>query len=384
MTALLSFLGTVVDSIFRIVGNLDPSKGMTFQVDTQATASTFNFDVGAQTASRVATMPVLTANATYGVLGETQTFSGAKTFSAVTTVSNATNATSPTTGGLVVTGGLGVGSDIVTAGNELLGLDFALPTSQRFFITGARTTHFIRYSASGTASGFGSALAAGPGGDGVQFDSNFFAFTVANSIKVQFDVTGAIKTNSTTASTNSTTGSILAGGGVGVAGDLNVAGNIGIGTVGSTSGVLINAQGANLTNALFRVTSIGASTGAFMQLASPGGTVEYNTDTNGNWLINHAGVVAGVLQSVRSGAVSGTLSLNAGAAIVRTDPGGTDVLRVGGGVTINDTKIMTTKTAFTNGAGASLGTLTNAPAAGNPTKWISINDNGTTRQIPAW
>ena len=40
--------------------------------------------------------------------------------------------------------------------------------------------------------------------------------------------------------------------------------------------------------------------------------------------------------------------------------------------------------AFTDGAGADTGTLTNAPAAGNPTKWIPIDDNGTTRYIPAW
>ena len=40
--------------------------------------------------------------------------------------------------------------------------------------------------------------------------------------------------------------------------------------------------------------------------------------------------------------------------------------------------------AFDNGAGASAGTLTNSPSAGNPTKWIPINDNGTTRYIPAW
>lgn len=40
--------------------------------------------------------------------------------------------------------------------------------------------------------------------------------------------------------------------------------------------------------------------------------------------------------------------------------------------------------ALTNGAAAALGTLTNAPAAGNPTKWVPINDNGTTRYIPAW
>jgi len=42
------------------------------------------------------------------------------------------------------------------------------------------------------------------------------------------------------------------------------------------------------------------------------------------------------------------------------------------------------KTSYTNGAGASTGTLTNAPAVGNPTKWIPVDDNGTTRYIPAW
>ena len=39
---------------------------------------------------------------------------------------------------------------------------------------------------------------------------------------------------------------------------------------------------------------------------------------------------------------------------------------------------------FTSGAGASLGTLSNAPSAGNPTSWIKIIDNGVTRYIPAW
>lgn len=40
--------------------------------------------------------------------------------------------------------------------------------------------------------------------------------------------------------------------------------------------------------------------------------------------------------------------------------------------------------ALTNNAGAGAGTLTNAPAAGNPTKWIKLNDNGTARFIPCW
>lgn len=39
---------------------------------------------------------------------------------------------------------------------------------------------------------------------------------------------------------------------------------------------------------------------------------------------------------------------------------------------------------WTNHAAAAAGTLGNAPVAGNPTKWIAINDNGTTRYIPAW
>lgn len=46
--------------------------------------------------------------------------------------------------------------------------------------------------------------------------------------------------------------------------------------------------------------------------------------------------------------------------------------------------VIFTSTALTNGAGAAAGTITNAPAAGNPTKWIGINDNGTVRYIPTW
>lgn len=46
--------------------------------------------------------------------------------------------------------------------------------------------------------------------------------------------------------------------------------------------------------------------------------------------------------------------------------------------------LLATSSALTNGAGAQLATMTNGPTAGNPTKWITINDNGTTRYIPAW
>lgn len=64
---------------------------------------------------------------------------------------------------------------------------------------------------------------------------------------------------------------------------------------------------------------------------------------------------------------------------------GTTVDVAAGQIAMNNAAfLMRNKTAWTNGAAAAAGTLTNAPIAGNPTKWIAIDDNGTTRQIPAW
>lgn len=55
-----------------------------------------------------------------------------------------------------------------------------------------------------------------------------------------------------------------------------------------------------------------------------------------------------------------------------------------GGITTGNTTLHTTTVALTNGAAAATGTLLNAPVAGNPTKWVPINDNGTIRYIPTW
>lgn len=59
-----------------------------------------------------------------------------------------------------------------------------------------------------------------------------------------------------------------------------------------------------------------------------------------------------------------------------------DTLRVG--PSPGSGALIATSAALTDGVGASAGTLTNAPSAGNPTKWIKINDNGTIRAVPAW
>lgn len=61
-----------------------------------------------------------------------------------------------------------------------------------------------------------------------------------------------------------------------------------------------------------------------------------------------------------------------------------EIISAGGLVIGLDTTMIHTTTSWANGAGVGIGTLTNAPAGGNPTKWIPVDDNGTTRFIPAW
>jgi hypothetical protein len=55
-----------------------------------------------------------------------------------------------------------------------------------------------------------------------------------------------------------------------------------------------------------------------------------------------------------------------------------------GGLKHGSTTLLQTSVGLTNGAAAATATLTNAPTAGNPTKWVPINDNGTVRYVPAW
>lgn len=66
------------------------------------------------------------------------------------------------------------------------------------------------------------------------------------------------------------------------------------------------------------------------------------------------------------------------------NPSGSYKLEVNGSLSINSATMIRTATSFTDGAAAATGTLTNAPSAGNPTKWVPVDDNGTTRYIPTW
>jgi hypothetical protein len=123
----------------------------------------------------------------------------------------------------------------------------------------------------------------------------------------------------------------------------------------------------------------------------------YNTfttlDTAGEWFAIDWQTTANVvnLQAV-NGSSSGTarvLTISYGGAQASpvaaiSVPITSGNVTFGGNLTTPGGTFLTTNTALTDGAAGAGGTLLNAPAAGNPTKWIPINDNGTTRYIPCW
>tara|TARA_R110000868_G_scaffold190815_1_gene434642 strand:+ start:2214 stop:3254 length:1041 start_codon:yes stop_codon:yes gene_type:complete len=137
--------------------------------------------------------------------------------------------------------------------------------------------------------------------------------------------------------------------------------------IGTT--VVAGAASGNAT-ATFRVFG-GLSNSAGFQ-------VTQNSATDASLILN---TVAG-----------GTLGIGANNAAVLTFAATTNAVSISTSLTLAGaltvpgvtTAALTSTGTFTSGAGAQVGTLTNAPAAGNPTTWIKIIDNGTTRYIPAW
>ena len=63
---------------------------------------------------------------------------------------------------------------------------------------------------------------------------------------------------------------------------------------------------------------------------------------------------------------------------------GAGVVACQGALEVNSATLIKSNTTLTDGAAAAVGTLTNAPTAGNPTKWVLINDNGVVRKFPTW
>lgn len=71
---------TVVDANFSITGSSDATKTIRFEADAQSAGADLTINSGAQTADRTISIPVLSGNDTFAVLGVTATWSGLQTF----------------------------------------------------------------------------------------------------------------------------------------------------------------------------------------------------------------------------------------------------------------------------------------------------------------
>jgi len=158
-------------------------------------------------------------------------------------------------------------------------------------------------------------------------------------------------------------------------------------TITDTGSTSISSPGSNA----FAVGVFGTSNPAFNIDTSTGSSVtglNIKSAATGNGVaikaLDSGSNTALTIDAKGTGTIGiNTLSTTSGLVTLGNSTSNAGVL-VNGALTINSAIMIATNTSFTNGAASSLGTLTNAPAATNPTKWIPINDNGTTRYIPAW
>jgi hypothetical protein len=121
------------------------------------------------------------------------------------------------------------------------------------------------------------------------------------------------------------------------------------------------------TGEIFRAVAAGAAD-KYATISNTNGSLEFGVNIAGNAFFA-ASAGDQILLTV-AGTPYATIS-STGVAVTGT-------------LTTSSTTLHTSSVSLTNGAGAGAGTLTNAPTAGNPTKWIAIVDNGTTRYIPCW
>jgi hypothetical protein len=145
----------------------------------------------------------------------------------------------------------------------------------------------------------------------------------------------------------------------------------------------VGGGGTNRPRNVYAAGSIVAGAAASFALSGRSGITSSADGIMG--LVNNAGTSFTRLNLGPASASFVALKLNAAALDIKIgDDTAYANLRVLGLTVGTAAAMLTSSVAMTDGAGVAAGTLLNAPAAGNPTKWIPINDNGTTRYIPAW
>lgn len=166
-------------------------------------------------------------------------------------------------------------------------------------------------------------------------------------------------------------------------------------------------KGRVTTGGLFLIGTTTDSSNGIIQLAvhtTPAGGIGFGTDgslyrvaagilawntTSGNarLVLQEAGVTVLDVQAVAGNAIiaATSLTLKTNTSTTAITISSAQAVTLAGTLTKpGGATLIITNTALNNGSGASTGTLTNAPAIGNPTKWIGIDDNGTVRYVPAW
>lgn len=203
-----------------------------------------------------------------------------------------------------------------------------------------------------------------------------------NNVQVGYNITGG-GTFNTTIGESATGGSdsnvVIGGRGAGrqLPGSLNsrcVAIGAGAGFFGDTANdqfLLETYDGATRRTLMYGLFGQGSPAGIVVGFSSPA----TNRDLPGfNILKLLNGTVTGVAP------VGGGFFYSLAGRLHWVDTGNVDWVLTGTAAG----QLASSLTGFTNNAAAAAGTLTNAPVAGNPTKWIPINDNGTIRNVPAW
>jgi hypothetical protein len=328
------------------------TKGDYYVVSTAGTQFGITFAIGDWIISNgTAWEKVDLTDAVSSVFGRTGAVVGVSTdYSAVGLTNTAIGASNPSTGAFTtVTASSTIAATGAVTGSNLSGTN----TGDQTTITGN----------AGTATALQTARTIG----GSSFDgtANVTSFPVPGAIGVTTPAAAnftsiGVTTQGTGAFTTGNFSSTLFAGGVTTLRGANVA-------ISNASGFLVvgssNAAGADLGG------SVGFTANTTSLANYPMGNISARLIATG----------AGVYRSYMAFAT--TTSAGAVNEYMRlTDTG----LAVTGTLTTSSTTLHTSSVALTNGAAAALGTLTNAPVAGNPTKWIPIVDNGVTRYIPCW
>lgn len=152
-----------------------------------------------------------------------------------------------------------------------------------------------------------------------------------------------------------------------------------------------NTLAANVVNSV--LTSVGtlvqAIVNALIVITGAAGTTRqliFRTGGSNRWAIAadntaEGGANAGSLLAI-SAYTDAAGFIDAPVGIVRAAGGAITLRRP---VTVpGGTNLLTTTAALADSAAAQVATLNNAPVAGNPTKWITISDQGVNRRVPVW